>query len=135
MFQMIVEYKSKGNWKEEQFNGRIFRAKWFLNGTIKVMNMFVLQVLRKQHCVYGINEIEVTIPPVIDGYRVTGIDKAAFLGCTSINKLTILENVTTIGPDAFRGCSNLKSLELPSALLTKIYSNAFNGCNNLDYVL
>ena len=50
MFQMIMSISLKEIGKNNLMDESL-RAKWFLNGIIKVMNMFVLQVLRKQHCI------------------------------------------------------------------------------------
>ena len=56
----------------------------------------------------GDNKIEVVVPDtiIIKGfeYKVTGIDREAFKGYSSIQKLTIGEKVKTIGPSAFQSC-------------------------------
>lgn len=52
---------------------------------------------------------------------------------TSLKTLIIGNSVTTIGQQAFYGCSNLKSLTLPNSIAT-IGSNAFANCTNLKTI-
>ena len=54
----------------------------------------------------------------------------AFRGCSGLTSLTLPSGVTSIGEDAFRGCSGLTSLTLPSGV-TSIGSYAFEGCSGL----
>lgn len=55
------------------------------------------------------------------------IGEAAFSGCNSL-KSSVLNNVISIGPDAFKN-SGISNVSAPKC--TKIGDNAFNGCSNL----
>ena len=54
----------------------------------------------------------------------------AFRGCSGLTSLTIPSGVTSIGIAAFSGCSGLTSLTLPSSV-TSIGEDAFNSCSGL----
>ena len=69
----------------------------------------------------------VTIPS-----SVTTIGFNAFGGCTGLTSLDIPEGVTTIGPYAFQG-SGLVSVNIPGSVTTIDY-NAFDGCKSLSNV-
>ncbi len=67
----------------------------------------------------------------IDGikYKVTGIAKNAFKGCTKLKKVTIGKNIATIGTKAFYGCRNLKTIKIKTTNLKlgKVGKKAFKG--------
>lgn len=50
---------------------------------------------------------ELVIPTTIEGITITAIAPEAFKDCSSIKSLTIPQTVTSIGKDAFLGCSEL----------------------------
>ena len=54
----------------------------------------------------------------------------AFKGCSGLTSLTLPSCVTSIGTAAFEGCSGLKSLTIPSCV-TSIGREAFRGCSGL----
>ena len=57
--------------------------------------------------------------------------KGAFEGMTNLNKVTFESNdVTLIGDQVFKGCTNLATVELPTGL-ESIGNQAFENCNNL----
>ena len=55
----------------------------------------------------------------------------SFKNMTSLTSLTITPFVTSIGDNAFSGCSGLTSLWLPDGYLKSIGSSAFSGCSGL----
>ena len=75
----------------------------------------------------------VTVPSAIDGYKVTKIGDGAFRGCTGLKSVTIPSSVTVIGERAFYGCTGLKSVTIPSSV-TVIGECAFSGCTGLTSV-
>ena len=68
-------------------------------------------------------------------YLVTAIGENAFRNCTRLNMLEWNNhgNIKHIGANAFMGCSNLKSVDLPAHLQT-IEAHAFEGCSFLHTI-
>ncbi len=64
---------------------------------------------------------------------VTSIGNDAFYGCSGLTTITIPNGVTSIGNDAFYGCSGLTTITIPNSV-TSIGQNAFNGCSGLTSV-
>ncbi len=64
---------------------------------------------------------------------VTSIGDNAFWGCTSLASVTMLDGVTSIGEEAFWGCSSLTSVVIPDSV-TSIGDWAFCGCNSLTSI-
>lgn len=58
----------------------------------------------------------------------------AFMGCVSLVKITLPEQVTAIGVSAFNGCTNLKKITVPDSV-TSIGEGAFSGCSSLSSVI
>lgn len=75
-----------------------------------------------------------TIPATVDGYAVVGIARGAFKNRTALTSLAFTgTSVTSIGPQAFQGCSGLASAALPSGLAT-VPAGAFLGCSALTAI-
>ena len=68
--------------------------------------------------------LEVTIDGVT--YKVTSIAGNAFKGTKKIKKIVIGSNITSIGKNAFAGCTSLTSIT--------IGKNAFTGCKKLKSI-
>jgi len=64
---------------------------------------------------------------------VTTIGDQAFNGCSNLTSVSIPDSVTTIGIWAFVFCSNLTSVSIPDSVTT-IGEGAFFGCSNLTSV-
>ena len=62
---------------------------------------------------------------------VTTIGNMAFKGCSNITSVSIPSTVTEIGSKSFENCTNLKTAKLPENI-KKINSEAFYNCNNLS---
>lgn len=75
----------------------------------------------------------VVIPNEYAGYKITEIGYEAFRDCTNLKSVTIGQNVGTIGRNAFYGCTGLTSITIPSNV-KQVYSRAFEGCSGLTSV-
>ena len=73
---------------------------------------------------------EVVLPENDDSF--IRIGASAFKGCSNLKKVNIPETVTTIEMYAFQDCENLQMQELPRDLKT-IYASAFKNCQNVTF--
>lgn len=73
------------------------------------------------------------IPGEYDGKKVTRIAQDAFKNCTELTGVVIPSTVKIISRNAFRGCANLKRVSCPNTVET-IDSGAFCGCSSLKEV-
>lgn len=75
---------------------------------------------------------DVTIPASFEAddgktYNVVGIRKDAFKDCTTITSVTIPSSVTSLPENTFSGCANLTSVTIPSSI-TRLPEYMFSGC-------
>ena len=85
------------------------------------------------------NEVEVLPSNFVSGSKittvtipnsVTSIGYEAFRGCSRLTSISIGNSVTTIGHYAFRDCSGLTSIDIPNSV-TSIGGHAFHNCTGL----
>ena len=80
---------------------------------------------------------DVVIPSTVqyDGttYSVTSIGDSAFRDCSGLTSVTIPTGVTSIGSSAFRNCSSLTSVTIPTGV-TSIGECAFYDCSRLTSI-
>lgn len=63
--------------------------------------------------------------------RFTEVKPYTFIDCTSLTKVTGLDNVTSISIQAFKNCSNLADIDIDPTKLTAVHSEAFRSCTSL----
>ena len=86
------------------------------------------------HSIYYIPfEFNKTLTYVTIGNNVTNIGEDAFYGCSSLASVIIGNNVTNIGEDAFNGCSSLTSVIIGNSV-TSIENHAFYKCTSLTSI-
>ena len=65
---------------------------------------------------------------------ITSIGSQAFSGCSGLTGITLPSSLTSIGGSAFNGCSGLSGITLPSSL-TSIGDYAFRDCSGLTSIV
>ena len=108
----------------------------YYNGLKYNLNGNTAEVIGKDPNSFVINT-NVTIPSSIEyggmQFSVTSIGKEAFKGCSSLASVNIGDNVISIGKEAFKGCSGLTSVTIPNSVKS-IEQSAFSGCTSLTSV-
>lgn len=74
-----------------------------------------------------------TIPATYNGKAVISIGSDAFKNCTALKTVVIPTGVTSIGARAFKGCTSLETINIPTNA-TYIGSEAFSGCTALTNI-
>ena len=76
----------------------------------------------------------ITIPSSVNydniDYNVTSIGESAFKGCTTLESISLPSTILTIGASAFIDCSSLDDFTIPNSV-TSIGNGAFHNCIGL----
>ena len=73
------------------------------------------------------------IKATVEGCTVIDIWAGAFKNCSSLTSVNIPSSVTIIWDEAFYGCSSLTSIKIPSSV-TSIWDRSFYNCSSLSSV-
>lgn len=66
---------------------------------------------------------------------VVSIGEQAFFKCSSLTDITVPQSVTYIGVNAFESCTNLSSITLSTNNITSIRPYTFSGCSELSSIV
>ena len=80
-----------------------------------------------------VNDTEIAIAEEYNGKRVTSVGYEAFSGCSDLTSIFLPDTITSIGDWAFDGCYSLKSITLPDGL-TYLGEGAFYHCTDLQSI-
>jgi len=82
----------------------------------------------------GYEEVPVNVTKVLCHQSITMIKACSFSYYTKLREVVLNEGIVQIGKQAFKGCTSLENITLPSTMI-KIYSHAFYNCTNLRNVI
>ncbi len=82
---------------------------------------------------YRGSDVSIVLPSEINGKAVTTIGDDAFDGCTSLNNVQLSNSITNIPHRTFYNCTSLASINVPDGVKW-IGDNAFAGCTSLASV-
>ncbi|MCR4960064.1 MAG: leucine-rich repeat domain-containing protein [Lachnospiraceae bacterium] len=72
------------------------------------------------------------IPEMLDGVKVTAVERKAFLGIKGLRSVTVPESVNSIGDWAFAQCIHLREVSIGGAGAGKLGKGVFEGCTRLE---
>ena len=80
----------------------------------------------------GVEDQSITTATIDKNCRIIGCD--AFRGCYNLKSIEIPNGVTSIGSLAFESCNSLESITIPNSV-TNIGSDAFSDCSSLESIV
>lgn len=69
-----------------------------------------------------------------NGINVTAVGNEAFKNCSNLKSVTLPEAIASIGSYAFHNCKELKSINIPNSIKS-IGVSAFLSCSSLEKLL
>ncbi|MBS7364327.1 MAG: leucine-rich repeat domain-containing protein [Paludibacteraceae bacterium] len=125
---MVVKGKNGEDWKINVVD----TSETFLR--FKILSDSTVELTNESSC-RGHESITIPEKVRIEGkvYTVTSIGYEAFYGCSSLTSINIPEGVTSIGYEAFRECRSLTSIKIPKGV-TSIGGLTFNRCSSLTSI-
>ena len=134
VFEEETEYLSDTVYGENGFSYRLYYENDTKAASVGKRRAGVQEPLA-EITAYSGTDTEITIPGIIDGNEVKSIGNGAFKDNAEITRVTIAEGITSIGYEAFSGCTNLAAVSIPSTItnwndssLNSYDSSAFKGC-------
>ncbi len=79
------------------------------------------------------NSYSTSIESVVVNGDITKIGDNAFRGCTNLSSITMPNDLTSIGHEAFSECTSLLNISIPSTV-SNIGIGAFNHCSSLSSI-
>ena len=128
---------------EYTLNGKVFETevttKWIMSSDYFTYD--VIDAKEKTIAIKGINSkyespSVLYIPSEYNGYKVKQVNgryQSPISNIKNVKSVTIAEGVTSIGSNAFFGCSKLTSIEIPSSVAS-IGGYAFYNCSSLTSI-
>ena len=101
------------------------------NGKLVTLDLSGSKIVKGGDCYYRVDNGYSTYYHYYTSDDVIG--DYAFKNCSDLTSLTLPSSVTRIGDYAFKNCSGLTSLTLPSSV-TAIGGSAFEGCSGLTSI-
>ncbi len=117
----------------------LVNSKWLKVRIIILMLFFGVEMVFSEKLVISapimegafIDRLDIEEVEIAEECGIIEIPDYAFLGCTSLKKVSLPEGLRKIGFQAFSECSALEIINFPSSL-EDIGSNSFTYCSNLD---
>lgn len=71
---------------------------------------------------------KITIPEIVNGFRVIEIGQSSFYNCKQITSVSIPNTIVKLGDDAFQDCTSITSFSIPTSVKI-IGDGVFWGCD------
>ncbi len=119
----------------ENYSGTIGNGiTWVLkNNTLTITGSGEMTKKNSSDATFGWYDYRSYIQKVVIKNGITSIGANAFSGCSLMKSISIPSSVTKIYDGAFNSCEALKTISLPASL-TMIDENAFCYCSNLEEI-